>query len=176
MRVIPSEPPKRGPQGSDRTGSAIARLALAALPVAIVAALASAATLPNIPGWYACLAKPPFTPPNAVFGPVWTILYALMAFAVWRVLCRPASTPNRSAAILAFAVQLILNLAWSCAFFALRNTLAGGIDIVLLIAAIIVTIILFRRLDRGAAYCLVPYLAWVVYAAYLNAGILYLNR
>lgn len=165
-----------GKTAGDRTGSGIVRLALAAVPVAVVAALGSAATLPNIPGWYAGLAKPPFTPPNAAFGPAWTILYALMACAIWRVLGRPRSTPGRTVAVAAFAVQLALNLAWSWAFFALRNPLAGAIDIVLLVAAIVLTIALFRRLDRWAAWCLVPYLAWVSYAAYLNAGIVYLNR
>ncbi len=160
----------------DRTRSGIVRLALAVLPVAGVAALGSAATLPNIPAWYAGLVKPPFTPPNALFGPAWTLLYALMAYAIWRVLGLPWSTAGRSTTIVAFAVQLMINLAWSWLFFALRNPLAGAIDIVLLLAAIVVTIIMVRRLDRAAALCLLPYLAWVTYAAYLNGGILVLNR
>src|SRR3712207_3404791 len=99
----------------------VARAALAILPVATTSALGSLATLPSIPTWYATLAKPPLTPPNGVFGSVWTLLYALMAIAVWRILSRPADVPGRNAAVIWFFVQLALNAAWSWAFFALQS-------------------------------------------------------
>ena len=151
------------------------RAALAAVPVAIVAGFASAATLPNIPGWYEGLAKPPGTPPNFVFGPAWTVLYVIMAFAFWRVLSSPPGTPFRRAAISAFLAQLALNGLWSVCFFGLRNPALGLVEIAILLAAIAATLALFRRLDGPAALALVPYAAWVVFAAYLNFGVWRLN-
>ena len=106
------------------TGPLVRALA-AALPVAAAAILGSVATLPNIPTWYASLAKPSFTPPNSVFSPVWTILYALMAYAAWRILSLPWGAPGRAGALMAFFVQLALNAAWSWAFFWMRSPLAG---------------------------------------------------
>ncbi|HEV7873907.1 MAG TPA: TspO/MBR family protein [Enterovirga sp.] len=155
--------------------NAPARAALAILPVAAASALGSLATLPNIPTWYAGLAKPPLTPPNGVFGPVWTLLYALMAWAVWRILSRPADLPGRRGALGWFFVQLALNAAWSWVFFALHSPALGLVVILALVAAIGVTIRRFRQADRLAAWLLVPYLAWVLFATYLNLGVWRLN-
>jgi tryptophan-rich sensory protein len=152
------------------------RLALAILPVAVVSVLGSWATLPNIPTWYEGLAKPPLTPPNAVFGPVWTTLYALMAFAIWRVLSAHPATPGRDRAIALFFIQLGLNGLWSWSFFAAHSPAAGLVNILVLDVAAVATAILFGRVDRLAALCLVPYLAWIAFATYLTAGILVLNR
>ena len=152
-----------------------ARLALATLPVAAVSVLGSWATLPNIPTWYAGLAKPPFTPPNWVFGPAWTILYALMALAIWRVLSAHPALPRRDRAIALFFVQLALNGLWSWSFFAARSPAAGLANIVALDLAAATTLLLFARVDRLAAWCLAPYLAWIAYATYLNLGVLALN-
>jgi translocator protein len=157
------------------TISTPARLLLAIVPVLAAAGLGSLATTPNIPTWYRGLEKPFFTPPDWVFGPVWTALYALMALAVFRVLGTPAGLPDRRAALTAFSVQLALNAAWSWAFFALRSPLAGLLVIVPLLGAILVTIRLFRPLDRIAAWCLVPYAVWVAYATALNLAIWWLN-
>lgn len=151
------------------------RMALAILPVAAVSVAGSWATLPNIAGWYAALAKPPFTPPNAVFGPAWTALYGLMAFAIWRVLSVHPAMPGRGRAIALFFVQLALNGLWSWSFFAARSPGAGLINILALDLAALGTIALFFRLDRLAGWCLVPYLAWIGFATYLNAGIWLLN-
>ncbi len=152
------------------------RLALAVLPVAAVSVLGSWATLPNIPTWYEGLAKPPLIPPNGVFGPVWTVLYALMAFAIWRVLSAHPAMPGRGRAVALFYIQLALNGLWSWSFFAAHSPAAGLVNILVLDAAVIATILLFRRIDRLAAWCLVPYLAWIAFATYLNAGVLILNR
>lgn len=165
--AIRSDPPDRRPSGPTR-------LFLAVVPVALVAWLGSAATLPNIPGWYAGLAKPPFTPPNGVFGPAWGVFYGLLAFAAWRILGTPRSA-TRTAALGWFAVQLGLNALWSWLFFAGRNPAAGLVDITLLLAAIGLTIRAVRRVDRPAAWATVPYAAWVAFALYLNAGIWRLN-
>lgn len=153
----------------------LTKLAVAALPVIAVAVLGGYATAPNIPGWYVGLVKPPGTPPNWLFGPVWTLLYIGMAVAVFRILSRPAGTPGRGAALTLFFVQLALNGAWSWAFFAARNPLLGLVVISALLVAIALTIAAFRACDRLAAWLLAPYLVWVLYASYLNLGVWWLN-
>jgi len=153
----------------------LARAAAAILPVLAVAALASAATEPNIPTWYEGLAKPGFTPPNWVFAPVWSVLYLAMAAAAWRILSLPDKGPQRRAALTTFYIQLALNAAWSFAFFAAHSPLAGLLVIVGLFAAILWTIRLFAPLDRPSAWLLVPYGAWVAFAFALNAAIWRLN-
>ncbi|WP_246736000.1 TspO/MBR family protein [Enterovirga aerilata] len=151
------------------------RLALAILPVALVSVLGSWATLPNIPTWYAGLAKPPLTPPNGVFGPVWTALYGLMAFAIWRVLSTHPAMPGRGRAVALFYLQLALNGLWSWSFFAAQSPAAGLANILALDVAAGATFAMFRRIDRLASWCLLPYLAWIAFATYLNAEIWLLN-
>ncbi|MBM1173213.1 TspO/MBR family protein [Microvirga arabica] len=151
------------------------RFLVAVLPVVAVAVSASLVTQPNIPTWYAGLQKPAFTLPNWAFPVAWTILYAMMAYALWRILSLPENRPGRRAAIITFFVQLTLNGAWSFAFFGGRSPLAGLVVIAALIVAILATIRSFWRLDRTAAGLLVPYLAWVVYATLLNGTIWRLN-
>jgi benzodiazapine receptor len=161
---------------SDPPTPALWRFLIAVLPVVAAGTLGSIATTPNIPTWYAGLAKPGFTPPNWVFGPAWTLLYAMMAYAVWRILSRPADGTGRRGAVTAFFVQLALNALWSWAFFAAHSPAAGLVVIVALIIAILVTIRRFWTLDTVAGALLVPYLAWVSYATALNAAIWHLNR
>ncbi len=149
----------------------------AALAVALVffdSLLGQVATFPNIAPWYEGLAKPGFTPPNAVFAPVWTLLYALMALAFWRILIQPQQKA-RSLAIGLFLVQLALNVIWSFAFFAAHSPLLGLIDIVPQELFVIATTILFWRLDRLAGLCLAPLALWVGYATALNFAIWRLN-
>jgi len=133
------------------------------------------ATYPNLAPWYASLSKPAFNPPNWVFGPVWTTLYLLMAFAAWRILRLP-SDPTRRTALALFFVQLAMNAAWSWMFFAAHSPLLGLINIVPQLALIVATVVVFYRLDRLAAYCLVPLTAWVAFATVLNFSIWALNR
>jgi benzodiazapine receptor len=151
------------------------RFLVAVLPVVAVAVSASLVTQPNIPTWYAGLQKPGFTPPNWAFPVAWTLLYAMMAYALWRILSLPENRPGRSTAIVAFFVQLALNGLWSFAFFGGKSALAGLVVIAALIVAIIATIRAFWRLDRAAGLLLVPYLAWVAYATVLNGTIWQLN-
>jgi tryptophan-rich sensory protein len=151
------------------------RFLIAVLPVAAVSLVGGLVTRPSITTWYAGLAKPGFTPPNWLFAPVWTTLYAMMAYALWRILSLPKDLPGRSAAIAAFFVQLALNALWSWAFFGAQSPLAGLVVIAALDVAIGVTICVFRPLDRIAAVLLVPYLAWVGYATALDAAIWRLN-
>jgi tryptophan-rich sensory protein len=150
--------------------------ALAALAPSIAASvLGGLATTPNIPGWYAGLQKPWFNPPNWIFGPVWTALYLVIAYAFFRILRLPANTPGRRVAIGVYLAQMILNTAWSFAFFAGQSPALGLMVILPLWAGIVLTILLFSRLDRIAAWLLAPYLAWVSFAVLLNAAIWRLN-
>jgi benzodiazapine receptor len=151
------------------------RALVAVLPVALAAVSASLVTRPNIPSWYAGLAKPGFTPPNWLFPVAWTLLYGMMAWALWRILSGPIDQPGRRTAVAAFFVQLLLNALWSFAFFGAHSPPAGLAVIVALLAAILWTIAAFRRLDRIAAALLLPYLAWVAYATVLNGAIWRLN-
>ena len=151
------------------------RLAAAIVPVVITAAIGSAATQAEIPGWYASLNKPSFNPPNWIFGPVWGVLYLMIAFAFWRILRTDPQTPGRGTAIGVFLVQLALNAFWSVAFFGMHNLLLGLVVVIALEAAILAMIVQFRRLDPVAGWILVPYACWVAFASVLNGAILLLN-
>jgi translocator protein len=134
-------------------------------------ALGAAVTAPAIPTWYMTLAKPSFNPPNWIFAPVWTTLYVLMAIAAWLVWRRGnARTP-----FVLFALQLVLNSAWSLLFFGLHRVDLALIDIVLLLAAIVAMALSFRPRSAVAALLLVPYLAWVSFATVLNFTIWQIN-
>lgn len=136
-----------------------------------VATAGSAVTVPAIMSWYTTLHKPFFTPPNYVFGPVWTLLYLFMAIAlaiVW-------SKKKAAHALQFFFLQLGLNLLWSVVFFGLQQPFAGLIVIVLLWFAIAKTIKDFASFSQVAAYLLAPYLIWVSYATLLNLAIVVLN-
>lgn len=135
--------------------------------------LGSLATIPNIPTWYAGLDKPPLLPPNEVFGPVWGVLYVLMGIALFLVWIAPKK--EQGLVYIAFFAQLLLNVAWSWAFFSLQQPWLGFFVIILLIAAIIWTIREFAKVSRPAAGLLVPYLVWVMFATYLTIGVAILN-
>ena len=135
----------------------------------------SLATMRSLPTWYASLHKPSFSPPGWIFGPVWTVLYLLMGIALYLVLRKGFSTPGIKTAIIVFAIQLIINTVWSFLFFGAESTLLGLIDVVLLWAAIIVTIGAFADVSKPAALLLVPYILWVSFAAVLNFYLWRLN-
>ena len=124
--------------------------------------------------WYRRLSKPAWTPPDAVFGPVWTVLYLLMgAAAVLVRRARPTDGP-RGASDLAlglFGGQLVLNLLWSVIFFGRQQVRAGLVEIVVLVAALIATVVAFARVRLTAALLLLPYLAWTSFATFLTAAI-----
>jgi tryptophan-rich sensory protein len=142
----------------------------------LAGALGAIFTRSAIPVWYGALKKPPFSPPNWIFGPAWITLYLLMAVAAFLVWQRGLALPGVRSALAAFVLQLLLNALWSPAFFGLRSPLAGAIVIVLLWLAIALTLLLFWRLSRPAAWLLLPYLLWVSYASALNISIFFLNR
>ena len=138
------------------------------------AGLGAAVTTPQIPGWYAALAKPAWNPPDWIFGPVWSLLYLMMAVAAW-VVWRRAGFAAAKLPLALFAIQLALNSLWSVLFFGLHKPGAAAVEIVLLWAAILATFITFRRQSRWASGLLVPYLAWVSFAGVLNIMIWRLN-
>jgi tryptophan-rich sensory protein len=140
--------------------------------VGITAALATAA---GVREWYPGLVKPGFTPPGWIFGPAWTLLYLLMGVALWLVWRSADRRDDTRPALVAFAVQLALNGLWSLLFFGLRSPGLAFAEILLLWAAIAVTIVLFRRVSRLAAALLLPYWLWVTFAAVLNGSIWWLN-
>ena len=133
-------------------------------------------TTPSIPTWYASIEKPSFTPPNSVFGPVWITLFLLMGIALFLVWREGLSDRNVRNTFTLFIVQLVLNVLWSAAFFGLRSPLAGLVVIIVLWAAILLTIIRFFGISRAAGALLIPYIAWVSYAAVLNGALYILNR
>lgn len=138
-----------------------------------VAAIGSVATADSVTGWYRTLEKPAFNPPDAVFAPVWTLLYAMMAIAAWRVWRR--RSPEGGRALSLYGVQLILNLGWTLLFFGLHSPLLALVDIAALIVVLVLTIVAFHRIDRPAAVLLLPYLAWTLFASALNFAIWRLN-
>lgn len=148
---------------------------LAIIAVTAASIVGQLATYPNLAPWYSGLAQPSFNPPNWVFAPVWTALYVLMAFAVWRVLRQPGTSSTRRLALGFFFIQLALNAAWSWMFFGANSPLLGMINIIPQMLIILATIITFHRLDRIAAWCLVPLAAWVAFASVLNLVIWRLN-
>lgn len=128
-----------------------------------------------MPGeWYASLEKPSWNPPNTVFGPVWTVLYLLMATAAWLV-WRARGFGGATTALTVYLVQLAANTAWSWLFFGLQDIGLALADIVVLWVLIALTIALFRKHHRLAALLLVPYLLWVSYATALNFALWRLN-
>ena len=163
----------KGP-GSEprRTSVELAALLAFLAASALVAWLGSQATIGNVTGWYASADKAPWSPPNWLFGPVWTVLYAAMAVAAWLVW--RSHSPNRRPALVVYGIQLALNLAWTPVFFGLYPAwgsaalwLALGI-IIALALAVAATVLLFGPLRRTAGVLMLPYLSWVIFAASLN--------
>ena len=139
-----------------------------------VGALGAAIVQTSVDTWYADLAKPAFTPPDGVFGPVWAVLYLLMSVAAWRV-WRTADSDTARGPLTLFALQLALTLGWTVVFFGLLKIGAAVATIVVLDVGVIVTVLAFRTVDRTAALLMVPYLAWVAFATVLNIAIWRLN-
>ena len=149
---------------------ALACFGLAVAVVAIVGGLASASASAQ----YGGLVQPSWAPPSWLFGPVWTVLYVMIAVAGWRV-WRERAAAGRRTALAVYAAQLALNLAWSFLFFGARMIGPAFAEIVLLLLAIVGNISLFWRIDRMAAWLLVPYALWVAFAGLLNFALWRMN-
>jgi tryptophan-rich sensory protein len=133
-------------------------------------------TFSAIPTWYAYLNKPSFAPPNWVFGPVWTTLYALMGISIVLILEKKISRRKKNMALILFGLQLFLNFLWSVVFFGGHQLLLSIFIIVFLWLSILSLIIMFKKISNFASLLLVPYLAWVSFASLLNISIFVLNR
>ena len=139
--------------------------------------LSGQVTRDAITTWYPTIIKPSFNPPNWLFGPVWSMLYAMMGVAaglVWAKMDSNSEVVKK--ALLLFGIQLALNTLWSYLFFGLHNPLLALIEIILLWLMIYETYSQFTKIDKIAGYLLIPYLAWVGFASILNASIWWLNR
>lgn len=143
------------------------------ISLTFLAPAAGATSLPD--AWYAGLVKPAWNPPGWVFGPVWTVLYLLMAVAAWMV-WRRGGWKTQGPALRMYGIQLGLNAAWSPLFFRFHQPLAAFADIVLLWIAICLTLRAFATAHKPAAFLLIPYLLWVSFAAALNWTLFLLNR
>ena len=133
-------------------------------------------TTQSIDNWYVGIKKPFFNPPDSVFAPVWITLYVLMGVSLFIVWSKGLETRRSKSALSLFMAQLLLNSLWSFAFFGCSSPLVGLIVIILLWAAILLTIVSFYKISRIAALLLVPYIAWVSFAVVLNGAIFMLNR
>ncbi len=145
-----------------------------ALPLTI-GAIAGIFTAEAVPEWYATLNRPSFNPPNWVFGPVRTTLYALMGFSLFLVWKQRASK-ERNLAIFVFLLQLTLNFFWSFLFFYFNMIGIALIEIAMLLISIVLMLVLFYKIKPLAAYINIPYLLWVAFATILNASYYFLNR
>ena len=129
----------------------------------------------GVKGWYATANKPSFNPPAWIFAPVWTLLYILMGIALYLVWKSNPPKQLKKTAIVLFAVQLALNFCWSFIFFYFQQTGWAFVEIIAMWLMIQLTIIYFGKISRTAAWLLIPYLAWVSFAALLNYSIWQLN-
>jgi tryptophan-rich sensory protein len=157
-----------------RAGSA-GLLVLSLALVFAVGALGGAASTSGLRDWYDGLDRAPWNPPGWVFGPAWTVLYALMAIAAWLVARTGLDHRTVQVALVLYLAQLALNLAWSLLFFGARAPGWALADIVALVVLVALTTIAFWRIDTMAGWLLVPYLAWIVFAATLNLWIVLKN-
>lgn len=142
--------------------------------VAAAAGIGSVFTARSVSDWYAALEKPSWTPPGWIFGPVWTILYIMIALAAWLVWLR-RGVPGGRLALGLFAGQLVLNAAWSGLFFGLRMPGAALAELAVLWAAIVATTAAFFRVRPVAGWLMLPYLGWTSFATALNAAIWRMN-
>ena len=171
MSTLSAAPTTDREAGTTRQWFVLAGLLAASFLVAFVGGLASTR---SVDGWYAGAAKPPWTPPNWLFGPVWTVLYTAMAVAAWLVWRRwgwEAAKP----ALLLYAGQLALNAIWTPLFFGAEQLWLGLAVIVALDVVLALTVLAFFRKSRLAGALLLPYLVWCLYATSLNAGVAALN-
>ena len=150
----------------------VGRLLISIVACEAAGVVGSVFTISAIPIWYAALQKPWFTPPNWLFAPVWLTLYFLMGVTLYLLW---GKRQQAGAALAAFVIQLILNVAWSVVFFGAHELFYGFVIIATLWAMILVTLALSYRVSRGAAALLLPYMLWVTIASALNYYVWVLN-
>ena len=154
----------------------IVKLVISILACFAAGGIGSLFTFKAIPTWYPSLKKPKYTPPNQVFGPVWTTLYILMGISVFLVWQKGLATEGVLLAFIFFWIQLIINALWSIIFFGMKSKGGGVIVIIVLWLLILATIIASFQVSVWAGIFLIPYILWVSVATYLNVGIWRLNK
>ncbi|MFH7016562.1 TspO/MBR family protein [Flavobacterium sp. FlaQc-47] len=155
----------------------VVKIIIALVICLMVGYSASTVTRPSVESWYPTLIKPAFNPPNWIFMPMWTLLYILMAVAaglVWDKIKEQNEEVKKALGF--FLIQLTLNAIWSYLFFGLKNPMLALIEIALLWLMIYETYLKFMKINKTAGYLLIPYMAWVAFAAILNASIWWLNK
>ena len=152
------------------------RLVVSILAPFVAGGIGSLFTFKAIPTWYPGLKKPPCTPPNWAFGPVWTTLYILMGISVFLIWQKGLDTPGTMLAFALFWIQLAVNALWSIIFFGMKSKGGGAIAIAALWLLILATMIACFPVSAWAGALLVPYIVWVTIASYLNIGVWVLNR
>lgn len=154
--------------------SDITKLIISILIPLVLGAIAGRFTAQAVPDWYASLNKPSFSPPNWIFGPVWTILYILLGISLY-LIWKQIPSKERNNAILIFSIQLFLNFIWSFVFFYFNQIGLALIVIICLWLSIVLMLIRFFKIKPLAAYLNIPYLLWVTFASVLNTGYYILN-
>jgi benzodiazapine receptor len=144
-----------------------------ALPLA-VGGIAGIFTAKAVPEWYASLNRPVISPPNWVFGPVWTVLYFLMGISFYLIWMQPPGN-LRTMAIIIYLLQLFLNFGWSFIFFYFKQTGLALLEIIILWLGILTMLFLFYKVRPAASYLNIPYFLWVSFATILNASYYHLN-
>ncbi|MFH1827564.1 MAG: TspO/MBR family protein [bacterium] len=153
----------------------IIKFFVAVLVCELVGILSMPFTISAISSWYTTLNKPFFSPPNWIFGPVWTLLYFLMGIAAFLIWEKGLKNKKVKIALFFFITQLFFNFLWSVLFFGLKSPILAFVDIVLLMLFILMTYFQFLRISKAAAYILIPYILWVTFASLLNLSIVLLN-
>jgi len=156
--------------------NSIVKIVISVLACLAAGGIGSIFTFKAIPSWYPRLKKPRYTPPDQVFGPVWTTLYILMGLSVFFVWQTGLTVEGAILAFILFWVQLVLNALWSIIFFGMKSKGGGVIMIIVLWFLILATIITSFQVSIWAGILLIPYILWVSVATYLNVGIWWLNK
>ena len=160
----------------------ILRLAISIAIPLMAGVIGSIFTSQSVTTWFQTIEKPSFSPPNWLFGPVWTTLYVLMGvslFLIWKAISSTTFPKDRRireiAAFIAFGIQLVLNVLWSFLFFGLRSPQLAFVEIIILLISIVVTIAIFSKISKLSAILMLPYAGWVTFASFLNLQIWLLN-
>jgi len=154
----------------------IVKIIVSILACFAAGAIGSIFTFKAIPTWYPGLKKPRYTPPNRLFGPVWTVLYVLMGVSVFLVWQSGRTSSDAMIAFTLFWIQLAFNALWSVIFFGMKSKGGGVVIIAILWLLILATIITSFQVSLWAGILLIPYIVWVSVATYLNVGIWWLNK
>ena len=150
------------------------KIIIAIIGALIIGGLSGFLTVDAIQNYYLTLKKPSWNPPNGIFGPVWTVLYIMMGVA-FALIWNQQDTAVRTQAMLLFGIQITLNFFWSLIFFRWQSPVWALVEILVMLVFIVLTVLAFQKLNKTAAYLMLPYLCWVSFASFLNFTIWKLN-